>query len=133
MTKSDVSRRLLFPVLTVAMAIGGGAYFTGVPASSKAQAQSSSCYSTFWPGGRAVEIEACEYDGGGSGYTILRNNSGQDMSVCWTLHFGNGESSRGCHSGFRAHAEAESSCYRCSHKNGGGLVDVTWRKVEPTR
>lgn len=132
MKRNEVSRRVLLPALTAALAIGSGAYVTGIPVASKAQAQSSSCYATYWPNGRAVEIEGCEYTDGGSGYTILRNNTDRDMSVCWTLHYGNGRSAKGCNFRVRAHQEAKSSCHQCSHKNGGGLVDVTWREVKPS-
>lgn len=123
--------RALLPALTVALALAGGSYIVGIPIASEAKAQPSSCYKTFWPGGRAVEIEACEYQGGGSGYTILRNNTGRDMYVCWTLHYGNGRSFKGCNFRLNARDEARSSCHSCSFKNGGGLVNVTWREVKP--
>lgn len=106
-----------------------GAWFGVTPA----QAQSSNCYETFWPSGHAVEIEACEYSGGStSGYTILRNLSGQNIDVCWTLHFRNGRSDRGCHSGLRAGTEAKSSCYSCNRNSGGPVESVSWRSVRPS-
>ena len=125
-------RRTMLPALAVALTMAGGSYLTGVPIAEEAKARSSNCYATFFPSGRAVEIEACEHDGGGSGYTIMRNNTGRDMYVCWTLHFGNGTSNRGCNFRVKAHDVGESSCSSCSRQKSGGLVDVTWRKVEPS-
>ena len=95
-----------------------------------ALAQSSSCYRSFWPSGREVEIEACEYNQGTSGYTVLRNNSRRDMYVCWTFHYGNGREFKGCNFRIRAGEEAKSSCSYCNRKNGG-LTRVTWRTVKP--
>lgn len=127
------SRKFLFSVLSFALAIGGGSYVAGVPLASEAQAlQPSSCYRTFWPSGRAVEIEACEYSQNStSGYTILRNNSGRDMHVCWTLHYADGTTAGGCNFRIRARQEAKSSCSPCSRKRAG-VVDVTWRTVKPS-
>lgn len=133
MASKTGSRRFFFSALTLAVVLAGAGYTTGIPVASEARAQPSSCYRTFWPNGRAVEMEACEYEGGGSGYTILRNNTNRDMSVCWTLHFNNGRSSRACKLVVRSREESKGSCYLCSHKNSGGLVNITWRKVEPVR
>lgn len=96
-----------------------------------ANAQSSTCYKTFWPNGRDVEIEACDYNQGTSGFTILRNNTRRDIHVCWTLHHGNGRDSRGCNFRVRAGQETRSSCAWCNRRSAGGLVRVTWRTVKP--
>lgn len=99
---------------------------------SEAHAAQDECYSTFWPtSGRVVEIEACERGGGStSGYTILRNNTSQDISVCWTLHFGNGDTSSGCNSRLRAGDARSASCYSCNRQHKGGVVNVTWTRLE---
>ncbi|QDX27635.1 hypothetical protein FPZ54_17555 [Sphingomonas suaedae] len=97
-----------------------------------AVAQASTCYRTFWPSGREVEIEACEYNQGTSGFTILRNTSRRDMHVCWTFHYGNGREFKGCNFRIRAGEEARSSCSSCNRRNGGGLTRVTWRTVKPS-
>jgi hypothetical protein len=89
------------------------------------------CYRTFWPGGRELELDACEHPGGGSGFIAMRNVSRRDIHVCYTLHFGDGTQSRGCNFRVRAGTEGKSSCAQCSRKRTGGLVKVTWRTVKP--
>lgn len=97
-----------------------------------ANAADDNCYTTFWPtSGRVVEIEACERGGGSiSGYTKLINNTNQDISVCWVLHFQNGDTSKGCNSRLRAGDERTASCYNCNRQHIGGVVNVTWTRLE---
>lgn len=97
-----------------------------------AHADDDFCYTTFWPSsGRVVEIEACERGGGSSsGYTILRNNTNQTINVCWTLQFGDGSTDSGCNSRLRAGAERKASCYNCNRQHRGGVVDVSWTRLE---
>ena len=121
----------LFLLAAAGAVAAGGVATLPVIGASPAAAQGSSCYRTFWPNGREVAIEACEYGQGTSGYTILRNNSRRDMHVCWTFHFGNGRESRGCNLRIRAGEEARASCFLCNGKSGGRLTRVTWRTVKP--
>ncbi|WP_308912055.1 hypothetical protein [Pseudokordiimonas caeni] len=96
-----------------------------------ASAQASTCYSTFWPSGnRVVEIDTCDYNNGGSGYIVKANVSNRTIDLCWTLHFDDGSTEKGCHFALHPGEESASSCHRCSRKKSGGVVDVTFRKVE---
>lgn len=98
----------------------------------EARAADGACYATYWPSsGRVVEIETCERGGGStSGYTILRNNTNQAINVCWKLHFGDGSTDKGCNSRLRVGAERSASCYNCNRQHRGGVVDVTWTRLE---
>lgn len=123
-------RNLKAMLIAAAVVLSSGAVPTPFTVDA-AVAQPSSCYTTFWPSrGRVVEIDACDYDSGGSGYIVLRNLTRDDLSVCWTLHFADGSTSDGCRSRLAAGDESRSSCSSCSRKKTGGVRTVTWRKVE---
>lgn len=99
-------------------------------------ASGDNCYWTFWPAsGRTVEIEICERGGGSSsGYYRLKNNTNQDMNVCWEFEWNNGTRSQGmCNSRLSAGERDHSgSCYSCNRgSDRGGVNTVIWNRVEP--
>jgi len=109
---------------------------TAIPASvgllpgtaSEANAQSYSCYRTFYTSG--VEMDVCNNTSGKSGVYLVRNTSNVDRYVCWTLVFRDGSEQQGCKITLRARTEERSSCYSCNTQHRGGVVNVVWRKNE---
>lgn len=91
---------------------------------------SNSCYETWFSAGRGVHMEVCERSSG-SGYTILRNTTRQNRSVCWTVTYENGRQSEGCRIFFRADSEYSSSCRECYRgSREGGVRRVVFTKNE---
>lgn len=99
------------------------------------EGQLKGCYRSFHPTRqKQVILTACEREGGGSGFYRLENRTDQPLDVCWRLHYRDGTTTkRECHSGLKPGQNASSSCYSCSRKNTGGVVRVTWEKVQGTR
>lgn len=134
-----MGRPLAVTALAMFAAIGGvqlqphGILLGAPPA--KAQINDH-CYRTFWPTSvPGIKIHACEYGGNDkSGYTVETNDTNRAYDVCYTLHFGNGKTFKGCDINSKPGEEWQSGCYYCNRQSGnGGLVDVDWRKVEPSR
>ena len=69
--------------------------------------------------GYPVSMAACSYPNGGSGYYKITNDGAQAASVCWTVVYNDGRTSKGCNSNLQAGESSKGSCFSCGMKNGG--------------
>lgn len=93
-------------------------------------ALANNCSKWTWDNENRFEMSLCERSSGGSGYYILHNLTDRTLSVCWTIHFQNGKSSKGCRSSLEPREDSSASCYNCAPRNGGGITGVDLRKIE---
>ena len=98
-------------------------------------ASGDNCYWTFWPSsGRTVEMDICERGGGStSGFYTLKNNTNQDLNVCWEFEWNNGTRSRRlCNSRLPAGEQNHTgSCFSCNRgSNEGGVNTIHWHHIE---
>ena len=94
----------------------------------ESRAQPSNCYNEwqFTSGGRVVvEISACEYTRGGSGFYRVEHLGRETARVCWTLLFRNGREDRSCYASMPPGRVSQGSCFSCNRGgDSGGVRDV---------
>ena len=72
---------------------------------------------TGWnPIANKAALKSCTYTSGGSGYTVLKNITGERAEVCYRVMFTDGGDFKGCRT-LDPGQEASTSCSQCA--NGG--------------
>lgn len=79
-----------------------------------------------------VQMAACSYPNGGSGYVQITNNGNQEANICWIVVYNSGRQQRSCYTGMPAGEVHEASCASCGSKNGGAS-QVLLEKYEVAR
>jgi len=92
-------------------------------------AKADDCKTWKWHEHPGFTMKTCEYSSGGSGYTSISHNYKKDITICWTLTFADGRTSKGCHNHFDGE-ESSSSCFRCAKKNSGGVTKIALTKFK---
>ena len=72
------------------------------------------CYNTFYWDNIPVEMTPCLYSSGGSGYIVFENLSNKDIEICWTIHYYDGYTNRGCKYRFKGNDKSHSSNFHLS-------------------